>query len=146
LKLLELFDSSPIDVKVMRDRADQYTAEAPVGGRAITFNASLVSPYSKSLLGLQPEEEGWSIDFGIHDGGYEFRKTGDGVPAKVLAFVKQQIEALIKKRNPDALVFSAEEKRAQVYDRMLKKVLPSGASFEKLRTRHQDVMFKVTLK
>lgn len=146
MKLFELFNTSPTDVKVMRDTAVQYVSEALIGNHMITFAAGLVSEGSKSLMGLQPSETGWWLDFGIHDGGYEYRKTKDGVPTKVLAFVKQQIEVLIKKHDPDALVFTAEEQRAQVYDRMLKKVLHAGASFEKLHTKHGDYLFKVSLK
>lgn len=136
--LAELLNTKFTDVKVVIDEDDEYEVNAKIGERVIKFG----SWKQKSKIVDDVKKNIWNVAFSeqsdlIHD---EFRTTkfdltGSGYEFQVFSFIKQCMEKMIAKHHPDIIKFTTEkvkgeEKRAAVYEKMLKKFL-KGYSFTK---------------
>ena len=145
MKLDEIL-GKPLDYKIAEQTKSFYQVEFTAGKREIRFIAQ-----NESLEYGDEDDGEWMIEFGetTSDGSVAHGKTGSGNEFEVFATLKSILVDFIEKRNPTAILFSADKdkknNRARVYAKMFQKNLPAGWHLEKDETpvAHEPVFFKL---
>lgn len=130
--LSELFTSA-VDYQVYANDAKEFSARSKIGSHLINFSAE-----------REGDDNSWWVTFSAPKFG--FNATGDGQPAKVLAFVKRCIEDLIAKHDPDEIVFSGAAGKDNVYRRMVERFIPKDKYRVVEKNHHKSTLFKVIKK
>lgn len=125
MKIAELLNSK-VQYEVLLDTSDEFETQATIGNRVIKFEAN------------RQNDDEWDIEFQEyseqHPGG-TYGKTGAGGELEVFAMIKASIEQLIKTHGATDLHFTAskqfDDKRAVVYDKLVKRFLPKNWEFTK---------------
>ena len=117
----------PLPYELTRDTERFFEAKFTAGDRDIFFEAVMMNKDSDS----------WEVSFMEKSAGKKssgFKKSGSGNEFAVFATVKKLIEDFIAKRNPTSIIFDStksEANRANLYQRMLSKNLPTGWKMER---------------
>lgn len=138
MKLLELFQKKG-EFELTKQSSSRFQTKAKINNRVIVFDA---------VENVSNDAAEWDISFGeiIQSKKYATAElTGSGGELEVLAMVKDSILEFIKRYHPNAIHFTAAKEdraRASVYERMLKRLMPSGWEFSKDDTKDDyDVFF-----
>jgi len=136
-------------IEVTEDTSTYQRYESTIKGKIIAFSASKEDPPGDED---DDWETVWDVDFGEFDpktGFMTFSKTNKGDQFEIFSMVKQCIEMLIKKKDPENIVFTADkteakENRADLYERFLKRFTPSGYKYKRFKEVKVDkfVLFK----
>jgi hypothetical protein len=137
--LNELFKKS-VPYKVIKNTSSKFGTSAVINGREIRF-------YAIEDEGGEFDE--WNVSFGqvLPNGKPTAKMTGSGGELDVLAMVKDSLNDFINTRHPKAIHFTAskdDRSRAAVYERMLKRLMPSGWTYDK--SEHGDDVFFTMVK
>lgn len=135
--LFELFNTKfKIDSNdILQDDENNYEVQTDIGGRKVNFLATTIQGY-------------WDLEFSKveeDEDGNEYRNykqtnkkktvggklVTDGLEMKVMSFVTQCMQDLIKKHNPEKIIFNARKKeydqdeeetnRPRMYERLIKQ-------------------------
>lgn len=131
--LSELFNKEA-KLEVTRDRDNDFEVETKIGSKTLVISA------------LRERGYPWEVAFYRKDGArFMFRMTGDGGEFEVMSAVKQFMQMFIQKHQPKTFDFTAkEESRVGVYERMLKRLLPSPYKFTKTEMENGETRFVVS--
>ena len=130
--LLELGDSSS-NYEVIESDADSFKTKATINKRVIVFSASMDDPGEMHI-------EFWELKDPNIDLKYSSNRTyglsGSGGEIKVLSMIGNSIKEAVARYHPPMIFFTAEKeensnKRADIYEKLLKKFLPG---YEAVRT------------
>lgn len=123
--LNELF-AKKVPYEVIKNSPSKFGTKANINGREIRFYATEME---------DGEFDEWTVQFGEVQGSKVTAKmTGSGGELDVLAMVKDSIAEFISTRHPKAIHFTAsktDRSRASVYERMIKRLIPSGWKYER---------------
>ena len=137
MKLNELLKRK-VAYKVIKNSSSKFGTSAVINGREIRFYA------------IEDESgfDEWNVSFGeITSGKPTSKMTGSGGEFDVLSMVKDSLDEFILTRHPRAITFTAskgDRSRASVYERMLKRMMPSDWSYE--RNDHGGDVFFTMIK
>jgi hypothetical protein len=129
----ELLDKK-VPFEVIQDDDSIFATSAKIGNRYIIFFAGM-------------EEEGeWEIEFKESKDnprmGGTYDLTGSGNELAVFSMIKDSIKELIARHKPKMIVFTASKsdgssKRADTYERLLKKFVVPGYTFDRKDVSHE---------
>lgn len=135
MKLNEILNKK-VAYEVIEDEHGIFATSAKIGERYIIFFA-----------GDEHDDGVWEIEFkesktSKHHGS-TFDLTGSGNELQVFSMVKDSIKELISKHKPKSIVFTASKtngssKRADAYERLLKRFTVPGYSFERAEEPEAD--------
>lgn len=131
----ELLDKK-IDYEVIEDEDYVFATSAKIGERFIIFYA-----------GCEDDDGVWEIEFkeskNNKHNGTTFDLTGSGNEFQVFSMVKDSIKELVSKHHPKSIVFTASKtngssKRADAYERLLKRFTIPGYTFDRAEEPEAD--------
>lgn len=137
MMLSELFQK-PTKYEVIKQSSTIFGTKAMIRDREIRFYA---------VESERGDFDEWDVSFGeVKKGTKEVTAelTGSGGELEVLGMVKDSIKEFIQRYHPKAIHFTAsksDRSRASVYERMVKRLLPSDWKFEKQENDAHDVSF-----
>lgn len=116
--LLEIGNSAG-PFTVIEDTDSSFSTQSIINGRSVVFSATLDDPGEMHI-------EFWELT--DNDSTKKIHAlSGSGGEIKVMAMIGSSLKAAVAKHSPDLIFFTAEdysEKRAEIYERLLRKYLP----------------------